>query len=193
MNVPVIYNIYQRLVVKNSFRKYYAKDILNAQENAAFLDIGCGTGNMVPFLPKNIDYTGLDLSPAYINHAKKRFPQHKFFAANVNDITLEKNKYDIAISNGVIMSLSDSDAGCLFQLAADSLKPGGILAVYDGHYNDTLTLGQKFFVQREREQNIRTHEQYRLLASKYFKNVTVILKDDAFNIPYPMIIMRCVK
>ena len=52
---------------------------------AQVLDLGCGNGVLLTALPKNTDYTGLDISQTLIDEARRLHPKHKFIFANVLD------------------------------------------------------------------------------------------------------------
>src|SRR5260221_11927317 len=44
----------------------------------ALLDIGCGTGGHITFLEQHYSVEGLDISPAMLEIARKRFPAVRF-------------------------------------------------------------------------------------------------------------------
>lgn len=61
------------------FRQFWAEIDFN---NKKVLDIGCGFGEFGHFLLKrykNVDYTGIDIVPEFIENAKKLVPGGKFF------------------------------------------------------------------------------------------------------------------
>lgn len=85
------------------FRQFWAEIDFN---NKSILDVGCGFGEFVKFLPKraqNFKYTGVDIVPEFIAEAKKLYPQHEFFVA---DYLAENNleKHDIVVASGILNS-----------------------------------------------------------------------------------------
>lgn len=69
------------------------------------LDIGCATGGfskIVKKYNKGLDYTGVDISPAMIEEAKKRFPQEKFYLCDGQNLDFPDESFDICISFGVL-------------------------------------------------------------------------------------------
>jgi cyclopropane fatty-acyl-phospholipid synthase-like methyltransferase len=42
------------------------------------IDFGCGTGHLTQFLPKHVQYIGLDCLPFYVEKAKKTYPDFYF-------------------------------------------------------------------------------------------------------------------
>ena len=79
------------------------------------LDIGCGPGNNAHhFLDAN--YTGVDLSRAYIEEATKKFSMHDNVRFVCSDASIFLNglrdteKFDLIFMCGVLQQLSDKDA-----------------------------------------------------------------------------------
>lgn len=74
------------------------------------LDVGCGAGHYLVSLRNivdpNIDYTGVDPTPYYLDLAKKAFGDTaKFKLGGVFDIPFEDNSFDIVICNHVILHM----------------------------------------------------------------------------------------
>jgi ubiquinone/menaquinone biosynthesis C-methylase UbiE len=59
--------------------------LLNLSPSSALLDLACGQGILARSLPKNIKYTGVDLSPSLIRAAKKYNPpkEQQFLVGDV--------------------------------------------------------------------------------------------------------------
>jgi ubiquinone/menaquinone biosynthesis C-methylase UbiE len=54
------------------------------------LDVGCGNGKLLEFLPQGVDYLGVDFSNRVIGIAKARFREERFEVADI--LNLEKIK-----------------------------------------------------------------------------------------------------
>ena len=74
--VPAAYNLWWNLVGGPAFAKVLVRDYLQPGVGARILEIGCGPGTIVGYLPQ-VEYLGFDLSFKYIEMARKRFPQCK--------------------------------------------------------------------------------------------------------------------
>jgi len=79
--------------------------------NKTVLDVGCGFGELSKFLDKkfiNVNYTGIDIVPEFINQAKLLYPHDKFPNRQflVKDYLSEpiSEKYDIVIASGILNS-----------------------------------------------------------------------------------------
>ena len=78
LGIPAAYRLFF-LIVGGDVRKIYTTEYVKAQPGEKVLDIGCGPGDILEYLP-DVKYTGFDLSPEYIEAAKKRFGERgRFF------------------------------------------------------------------------------------------------------------------
>jgi SAM-dependent methyltransferase len=67
------------------------------------LDIGCGFGDLFHFfkkLGKDVDYTGFDINPNFIETAKKHYPEAHFVVGNLLEAKI-KGRYDWVFASGV--------------------------------------------------------------------------------------------
>ena len=68
-------------------------------DKAIILDVGCGTGHLSNlYTLLGHDYTGIDLSKSAIEKAKTKFPNQKFFNANMDEYHTSI-KYDAIVFN----------------------------------------------------------------------------------------------
>ena len=89
LSTAAIYDLFQGLVGADSLRKTIVKEYVLAGPHHRILDIGCGTAEILKFLPDDVDYVGFDASPEYIESARSRFGKRgTFFAKLVTDADL---------------------------------------------------------------------------------------------------------
>ncbi len=83
-------------------RPIYEK--IKNKKRPKILEIGCGTGTFTRFLTgvfPRADITGIDLSPAYIRYAKKRFMQNDnvhFLVENAENLPFKNENFDAVVS-----------------------------------------------------------------------------------------------
>lgn len=87
------------------------KETLKAKK---VIDLGCGEGTRLNVVDinsqnKNIQYQGVDVSLVAIKDAKKKYPQYKFMQANLEDLPLEDNSFDLVFSAYVFEHLENPD------------------------------------------------------------------------------------
>jgi SAM-dependent methyltransferase len=189
---PIIYTTYQKIVGGYRARKLFVENNVNAKEGQKILDIGCGPGDILDFLP-NVNYTGIDLDASYIEQAKKKYGKKgHFICAGVDDLDFETlDKFDIVIAAGVLHHLDDKQCFNLFNIAKKALKPGGRFISFDGVYIPRQNKIAKYFLQKDRGQFIRTQPEYEILAKNMFSTVESSIDEEYFYIPYTSIIMSC--
>ncbi|HLT52575.1 MAG TPA: class I SAM-dependent methyltransferase [Flavobacteriaceae bacterium] len=191
---PIVYWTYQKLVGGDRARILFLKNHVNAQPNSKFLDIGCGPGNMIDFLPE-LNYHGVDINPEYIKAAKEQYgTRGTFTCADLNDFgILEPETFDIVMASGVIHHLDDDLSKKLFQVAHKALKPNGKLITFDGCYRKGQNPFAKLMLKLDRGKYVRTQDQYETLALGFFQNIKSEIDETYFKIPYTSLIMTCKK
>lgn len=74
-------------------------DTIGMEESV--LDAGCGYGRLLSLLPRKWkgDYLGVDLSPAFIEFASKRYPKSEFVVGDLRNLPAEatRKKFDWAV------------------------------------------------------------------------------------------------
>ncbi|HEV8138248.1 MAG TPA: class I SAM-dependent methyltransferase [Pyrinomonadaceae bacterium] len=105
------------------------------------LEIGCGLGtDGAQFAKAGADYTGVDLTNAAIELARKRFELFgltgKFQVADAENLNFPDELFDVVYSHGVLHHTPDIDAAV--QEIHRVLKPGGraiVMLYHRGSYN----------------------------------------------------------
>lgn len=191
---PAAYSAFRRLAGNDAARQRYADLFIRAPSGAKVLDIGCGTGDILKFLP-SVDYMGFDISPDYIESAKRNFGDRgQFFCEPVGSgIDVPESSFDVALAHGVLHHLDDAEATALFSIAYRSLKQGGRLITFDGCFTEDQSFLSRFFVSRDRGQYVRHRSGYEALARTVFSEVEVTISHDLIRLPYTHIVMECRK
>lgn len=190
--VPSIYSLFRKFVGRDSVRRQYAESHIRAQSGQRILDIGCGTGDILDFLP-GVDYVGFDIDPAYISAARQRYGSRgTFFCEPVGEgVNVPAASFDVVIAHGILHHLDDEEVKALFKIARTAMKPGGRLLTFDGCFSDDQSWMSRFFVSRDRGRHVRRWEAYEALALTVFEHVAVTIRHDLIRIPYTHIIMEC--
>lgn len=94
------------------------------------LVLACGTGGHIPYLKDNYHVSGLDLSEDMLDLARKKFPEIRFYPANLIDFTLETD-FDAIIclygSIGFVKTVDNLRAS--MQRIAAHLRPDGLALI----------------------------------------------------------------
>lgn len=190
---PLVYDTFQNLLGAKRARTRFANNHLRITPGMRVLDIGCGTAEILDFVPKDIEYTGYDISADYIAYAQKRFADRGTFHARL--LTLEEAKTlppcDVVMAIGVLHHMDDEVVEHFLAIAKAVLKPGGRLVTLDPAYTAGQNPIAKFLIDRDRGQNVRRQEAYEALAHKAFQEVKGTVTHQAW-IPYTHFNMECV-
>ena len=186
------YDWFQKVVGAERTRATLARDYIRARPRDRVLDIGCGTGRMLAYLPA-VEYYGFDLSADYIAAARRRHgARGLFWQERVTSASLTKvQPCDIVLAVAVLHHLDDAEALQLFELARGALRPGGRLVTYDACYTATQSRLARWIVSRDRGQHVRREAEYRALAERVFHQVCSAIWESPLRIPYTSITMEC--
>jgi SAM-dependent methyltransferase len=187
-----VYSLFRRLVGRDTARSVYAREHLRVQPGQRVLDIGCGTGDILEFLP-DAQYTGYDISPQYIERARRRFGHRGEFHCSAVDeaLPVPAHSYDLVIAHGLLHHLDDADAVKLFRAAKRALRPGGRLVTFDGCYAEGQSAAARLFLSLDRGRHVRSRAAYERLARAEFGEVRSFVRHDLIRIPYTHLIMEC--
>lgn len=189
---PVIYDTLQNIMGAHEVRREFVENFVKPSPNNRILDIGCGTAEILPYLPTSVGYWGFDISRPYIEAAKTRFGSRGHFHCGLLDKTAlnELPKFDVVLVIGVLHHLDDDVAANLFALTREALGEHGRMITID----PCLAPGQnpiaRYLIRHDRGQNVRNADGYRALAIKTFQNVCGTLSHRRW-IPYTHWIMEC--
>jgi SAM-dependent methyltransferase len=189
---PRIYDAFQNLMGAHRGRRYIVEHFVRAQPGARVLDIGCGTAEILDFLPA-VEYVGFDISAQYIESARSRYGQSgQFFCQELTpDVLKSFPRFDIILAIGLLHHLDDFYAEALLRIAKSALKPAGRLISIDPVLEPGQNLLAYFIVKRDRGQHVRTAIAYRTLTENVFSYIHGVVRHRRW-IPYTYWIMECV-
>lgn len=192
LSLPSVYDFVQNLVGAARARRELIAHYLRAESGQLFVDVGCGTGEMLDFLPAGVRYVGFDLSQRYIDSARRRYGERaRFECLDVAEAgRLDIHDVDIALAFGLLHHLDDHEVLGLLQTLARLLGPNGRILTID----PTLSPGQHpvaaFVARRDRGQNVRSPDAYRALAAQVFDRVECEVRHDLLRIPYSHCVLQ---
>jgi cyclopropane fatty-acyl-phospholipid synthase-like methyltransferase len=193
---PAVYDFFQRSVGAYAWRQRvlsrYAHTHL--QPGASVLDIGCGTGGIVSYLPPHIDYHGFDRNGAYIEKARRRYPRKNVaFHCEEFDGQLhgQSRKFDLILAIGLIHHLEDAEVRGLMRSAQRAMNDSGMFLALDPARTQDQSALARFLVSHDRGRNVRAPEEYLDLARETFPRAEGILDENPLFIPYTGYVLLC--
>jgi SAM-dependent methyltransferase len=194
LSAPVIYDYLQNIMGAEQVRRELVDEFIRPDGGCRILDLGCGTAEILHYLPSNIEYWGFDISPEYISAAKKRFGSRGHFHCGLlteSDLA-SLPRFDRVLALGVLHHLENEEVKVFFTLVKESLNSDGWVVTID----PCLAIGQnsiaRYLILKDRGQNVREADAYASLAQISFSRVEARLRHRKW-IPYTHWIMECAK
>lgn len=193
LSSPLVYDFFQDLMGSHRIRMEFVQRYVRPNSHSRILDIGCGTARILDYLP-DVEYHGFDLSQQYIDDATRRYGVRGVFKCALveQEVIDHLEPFDIVMAIGLLHHLDDEQVHGLTALAHSTLSEGGRLVTIDPCYAADQNAVSRFLVSRDRGQNVRSGEQYRVLANEVFSQVKGEAKHRVW-IPYTHWIMECQK
>lgn len=187
---PFVYNGLQNILGSRKSRQTIIKDFFKLSPGITVLDLGCGTGEILEFMPDNISYLGIDYNPAYIESAIKRFGNKgRFLCRNLTEAVDANEQFDRVIITGFLHHLNDGDAKELLTQAHKLVKKGGFLFCLENVRTEPQNPIARFLINRDRGQHVRTKEGYLSLFSDIRSELNTTIRTDLLRVPYSHIII----
>jgi SAM-dependent methyltransferase len=189
---PIVYEAFHHLIGARRWLRGFAKDVIRPGIGERVLDIGCGPGALLNYLPNSIEYIGFDRNEAYIARAKKVHVQRGEFICDdlVNFANYALPTVDVAVAIGILHHLDDNLSADLLRTAASMLKPGGRLITVDPCYHGDQSWPQRLVVSYDRGRHVRPFDAYLALCSAAFAEPTGLLKQGYLPFPHTICIMQ---
>jgi len=188
-----VYERFQRLLGARAARQRLVREFLRPFDGARILDVGCGTGSLLDYLPANVEYVGFDPNPAYIEAARRRYGDRgRFFCDRVgsNVIALENGAFDFVVAKSLLHHLSDAEVHDLLGAASRLLKKGGVFFSSDPARHAGQGVLTRILLSLDRGGSIRSPEGYAQLIGAHFSRMETTVVRDLLPIPYSHFIAR---
>jgi SAM-dependent methyltransferase len=182
--LPALYTLFREGIGGAEVNRTYVREFIQPFPNARILDIGCGPGVILDYLPRYVEYVGYDINPRYIRFSQKKHgARGSFHCSDVGKLP-EFGKFDIVLATGVLHHLDDHEAAALLKTAADQLRPGGYLVTFDNAYVEGQARLARWLISMDRGKHVRTPEGYQDLARPFFSTLQSAVRHDLLRIPY---------
>jgi|ERR1700752_89861 len=139
-SVPGRYDLGMRLVTFGEIVELRSEIAAEVPDNANVLDIGCGTGSLLPLLARRgARVVAIDKSPEMVTTARERAAAEEILdsvsikqsTAMEIDRLFHENQFDAVVLSLVMSELTDDEQTWLLNQCARILKPNGVLLVAD--------------------------------------------------------------
>lgn len=186
------YDVFQHIVGAHRLRRWLVNDVWRVQPDDTIVDVGCGTGKVVEYLPACSRYVGIDISAPYIERARRRYGQRAEFvlgtARTVDPSMLPRA--DLVTTTGLLHHLDDKEARDVFRFAARVLRPGGRVVCVEPTFLAHQTAASQWWMRRDRGRNVRRDDEWGQLARPWFPCATVRVVTGLLRVPYIHVVIE---
>ncbi len=191
---PQRYNFFQKIISKHGGTvRYFTENYILPKKPNSVLEIGCGTGTCLQFLPDQIKYIGVDISSEYIDFAKNKYGHRGTFIlgnlSNLDPGIIED--VDLVLAIGFFHHVNNKTVNEYLTFLKENLSKNCQLLSIDPYYIcNRFSIGN-YIVSKDRGQFIRTKKEYIDLVSSIFRTVTANTGNDLLRVPYHHCILSC--
>ncbi len=189
--LALLFILFNRLIGARASRQWLIRNHIRPRPGDRILDIGCGTAEVLAFLPE-VHYVGYDLSESYIASARKRFGDRgRFHCAHVDAVAMGDQRFDIVLGMGILHHLDDKDCQTFLNTARNVLVPGGRLITSDPCFTTDQHPVARYLAKRDRGRFVRDREAYLQLTKPLFSEVTHKVTHNRLRFPFTHMVMEC--
>jgi len=193
---PLIYEAYQSLSGGSRARRSFIEDYTQIRPKESVVEIGCGPGNLLDYMPRDMSYVGIDVSSSYINAARKHHGDRGKFIEADCDLAgqiLPPESADTVICCGVLHHINDTVIKSVLLTSHRLLKSGGRFLCLEPVWLLDHPFISRIFMKCDRGKNIKTEKEWLQIARSVFPNVVSDIRIDLFILPYYVVIVTCSK
>lgn len=190
------YRLLQSVAGTPRAMRWLAEHHWKAQPGEKVVDIGCGLGNILHYLPAGVNYVGFDISETYIQTARKQFGDRATFLCGTARTFLDRwddrlDRADLVICMGLLHHLDDGEVADVLEVARRVLTPSGRLAVCEPTFLAHQTRSSRWIVSQDRGQNVRSEAEWKRLMGGVFPSLTTGITTGLLRLPYVHILAEC--
>ena len=189
---PSLFRLFNGIISRGK-RDVIVEEYIRPAPGDRVLDVGCGYGRLSSRL-NHATYTGIDISPTYIDYAKSNYGNFgRFVCGDITEDSVLKDlgQFDVVTIIGVLHHLSDRECQTLLSSAKRLLSDEGRLVTLDGVFTHDQSAITRLLLRADRGRFVRTEEHYRKLLSEQFEVSTGDIRRDLLTIAYTHFIAVC--
>ena len=196
LSVSSIYDFFQDLVGVKDSRKWMAKTFWRLKGGEKIVDVGCGPGAILDYLPADVVYRGFDTSDAYIETARRKYGNRGEFIVSTAGGLLAGDwqrlcNADLVMCNGVLHHLEDDEVIEVFELSRRILSSTGRLVCLEPTYLTHQSRLSKWMIGKDRGKNVREEGRWKDLAVSVFEGCSTSILTGLIRLPYTHIVIEC--
>jgi len=189
---PVVYEAFHTLIGARRWMHQFVSETIRPKPGDHVLDIGCGPGALLNYLPADVTYTGIDYSEASIARARRKHNgRGHFICADVDGLSRQQlAPVSIAVAIGTLHHLDDDAAIAMLRATASILERDGRLIAVDPCFHPDQNLLERTMAKLDRGAHVRPFEQYSELCGRVFAKLVAEFQRSPSFVPHSMCIIQ---
>lgn len=165
---PRLYSLWQAPFQRQKLAPVFATgDVARARR---VLDVACGPGLDTRHFA-HADYTGLDLDPGYVEHARARHPRARFLVADArSELLPHEPPFDFILANSFLHHVDDAGARRVLAQLARLVTEDGHVHVLDLVLPESPCIARAL-ARADRGDHPRTLDAWRTLFTERFEPI----------------------
>lgn len=164
-----IYDAFQTCVGAYKLRNKILSEALSDNPKRV-LDLGCGTGMIIPHLSSKTEYFGIEISEEYAEYAKKRDKRISVRTGSVAENKLydgiKLKKGDLVFALGLFHHLDQATISKMAENLQSAMETGAEIIGIDPYIDSTTSYLGRVIANNDRGKFIRNQEQLNAIFSK---------------------------
>jgi SAM-dependent methyltransferase len=198
LSFAFLYESFQYIVGARRARGWIAEHLWKCPERARVVDMGCGPGSTLEYLPPNVHYAGYDISSEYIRSASEKYqgrPDTFFHIATARTLLEAPNprfeNADLLICKGLLHHLDEKEVLETLELAQMLMAPEGRLVIVEPTFLVHQSALSRLIMNQDRGLYIRTEALWKQLVGSVFESFSTSIATSLTRIPYVHIFIEC--
>jgi SAM-dependent methyltransferase len=152
-----------------------------------FVDVGCGPGVFLDFLPANTQYLGFDISRNYLDTARQKYGHRGLFLEGRAQDFIRDERFrqaDHVYCSGLLHHLDDNEVLDVFRFAQAVLKPSGRFTAIEPCFLAHQGKFSHWLMRQDRGANVRYEDDWKRLTGQVFTSYRTRILNHLIRIPY---------
>jgi SAM-dependent methyltransferase len=189
LTLGALYSRFQRVIGARRARRWLAARSLRLAPGARIIDVGCGTAEILEFIPAGVAYAGFDPNRFYVERAAKRYGTRPdtVFLHGTSTLAARDARFrnaDVVLCFGVLHHLDDRQAVNLLMFCRDALAPAGRFQGLEPAWLPAQGRLSRWVMSLDRGLAIRDLDGWRRLLDNAFAVSQATPVTDLIRIPY---------
>jgi SAM-dependent methyltransferase len=165
-------------------RRFSLDRFCDIHENDRIVDIGCGPGYVIDYLPK-VDYFGFDPHEPYIRYARKKYgSKAKFVCGHFDESSARELKpYNLVLLFGVLHHCDDLTVSQLLKNISVGLSENGQVVALDPCFTETQSVLAHQAALHDRGRYVRNPDEYCALVGPHLRVARSETHDGLIRLP----------